>query len=282
MESMIKKIIIGIQQNPKKLIIDTFLSYATLWTLLEPAVSFLSSTLLSNLTGLWKYLVFVIFAILIGIIRVFPKKEIVISLKNTNTKVRVVFADMFTLEGCKVISVNEYFDSEIGQPVSLNSLHGVFLKKILGGHTKPFDDAVLEQCQRFSLGNFPREEGKAIKYEIGTTVEVIHNDTQYFLFALCKTDEDYKAYSSPAMMLMALNGLWNTARAKHNGNPIVIPLVGSKLGGVGLPEEQLIELIIISILKTTKEQELSTDITISLHPGMIEEINLIEIKKKWS
>lgn len=219
---------------------------------------------------------------LLGTFRIIPKEKIVFKLSNTNTKISIEFNDMFTISGEKVIAVNEFFDSEIGEPVSPNSLHGYFLQKILGGHIAPYDDEVNKLIGKITSETVDRDKGKKIKFPIGTTIEIKHSTSKYFLFALCKTDENYKAYSNPSMMLEALNGLWRFVRNKHNGEKIVVPLIGSKLSGVGLPPKQLLDLLIISILKATKEQELSTDIIICLMPEIFDEVNLKEVMEQWS
>lgn len=274
---IISNIMTGIKYNPKKWLTSWFLCYATLWTLLEPMVSFLTP----NLTGTWKFVLFVGVSFIAGIIIVYPKKEIEFKLPNTSTTIGVIYSDMFGLKGCKVITVNEYFDSEIGDPVSPNSLHGYFLQKILGNHVMPFDSAVDNLPANLLIETAQRPKGKNKKYKIGTTVEVDYAQTKYFLFALSKTDNNYKAYSTPAMMLEALDSLWEYIRYRHNGENIVIPLIGSGLSGVGLGSAKLLDLIILSVLRATKKQELSTKITICLLPEVIEDINISEIKYNW-
>ena len=202
-------------------------------------------------------------------------------MKNTGTKITIVFDDLFKLPGCKAIPVNEFFDSKIGKLVSLKSLHGIFLQTILGGHSLIFDSFVDAQCKDIPHEMIERPEGKKKQYPIGTTVVITHNSIKYLLFVAAKTDLSDKAFSNPAIMLEALAGFWTKSRCEHNGEKIVIPLVGGGLSGVGLPARSLIELILISILKATKEQELSTSITICLLPDLIKQVDLSEIQKNW-
>lgn len=269
--------LIGIRYDVKKWLKSVFIAYASSWTLLEPIVSFLSP----NLSGPWKYTVFILASLLLGTAGVWPKRKIVLSLPHTSTTISIEFNDIFKVNGHKVIAVNEYFDSEIGQIVSPRSLHGVFLTKILGGHVEPFDSSVGKIPDQYIIESVHRTKGKAKRFCLGTTTDINHGESKYFLFALTRTDNNYKAYCTPAMMMEALAGLWNYVRDHHNGDDVVIPLVGSKLAGVGLSAPQLLELIVLSIVDATKKRELSTHVKIVLLPDFIEEINLRAEAQKW-
>jgi hypothetical protein len=59
--------------------------------------------------------------------------------KTTNTKVTLRFGDLFTCKGHIVIPANEFFDSQLGQPVSAKSVHGQFIQRVLGGDSAKFD-----------------------------------------------------------------------------------------------------------------------------------------------
>lgn len=272
-----KNAITGIKYNPKKWIASCFFWYATFWTLLKPVVDFLSP----DIKGIWNFIVFLSIALISGTIYVWPKRKTTFTLPHSCTSISIEFNDMFSVDGCKVISVNEFFDSEIGDPVSPASLHGYFLQKVLGGHSMPMDDAVSNIPRECLIENITRTKGKTNRFKLGTSIEVIHSDTKYFLFALCKTDSNYKAYCTPSLMLEALDGLWKFVRHKHNGRDVVVPLIGSKLAGVGLAPPQLLDLIIISIIQATKSQELSTNIKIVLLPSLLEDIDLRKIKQQW-
>ncbi len=224
---------------------------------------------------------YILVSIVIAVISVYPKKSVKFDLTNTNTKVVIEFGDLFKVEGYKVIPVNEYFDSVIGKPVSPKSLHGFFIEKILGGHTSILDHAVNQQLAGRALSTSQRSEGKKIKYELGTTITLRHNQSEYFLFALCNSDDDCKATCTPSLMLKALEGLWEKVRIEGNGFDINLPLVGNGLSGVGLPPSQLLQLTLMSLLKYTKERELSTTIRIVLLEDIFRKIDLDLIKNNW-
>ena len=250
-----------------------------MWAILEPIFS------IANLktTGYnCPYLIgYGLLSILIGIVVVYPKRKVQFNLSNTNTKVEIEFGDLFKAVGHKVISASEYFDSKIGKPVSPRSLQGIFIEKILGGHSNILDAAVDTQLAGKHIASVQRVDGKLLKYEIGTTITVEHNQSIYFLFALTNTDNDCNANSTPSLMLKALDGLWNKVRIEGNGIDINLPLIGNGLSRIGLPPSQLLQLTLISLLKSAKERDLSSTIRIILTQDIFDKIDLEIIKNNW-
>lgn len=82
-------------------------------------------------------------------------------------------------------------------------------------------------------------------------------------------------------MLVSLNGLWHGIRDNGNGAIVNIPLIGSGLSGVGIHPSQLIQLILISLLKFVKTYELSTTVRIVLRNDLYDKIDLELIKNNW-
>jgi Domain of unknown function (DUF6430) len=70
-------------------------------------------------------------------------------------------------------------------------------------------------------------------------------------------------------------------RIEGNLNRIILPLVGNGLSGVGLPPSQLIQLMLISLLKFTKEKELSSTVVIVLQQDVFNSVDLELIKNNW-
>lgn len=274
-----RNIFIGISRHPKRFFLAIAFGYTTMWAILEPIFS------IANLktTGYnCPYLIgYGLLSILIGIVVVYPKRKVQFNLSNTNTKVEIEFGDLFKAVGHKVISASEYFDSKIGKPVSPRSLQGIFIEKILGGHSNILDAAVDTQLAGKHIASVQRVDGKLLKYEIGTTITVEHNQSIYFLFALTNTDNDCNANSTPSLMLKALDGLWNKVRIEGNGIDINLPLIGNGLSRIGLPPSQLLQLTLISLLKSAKERDLSSTIRIILTQDIFDKIDLEIIKNNW-
>lgn len=276
---MFNRLWLGIRRHPIRAGFALLSSFTALWAFTEPIVALLNVQVTKNN---WEWLLgFIVVSIIIAIISVWPKRSASFELTNTNTKVKIEFGDLFRKNGNIVIPVNEYFDSEIGKPVSPNSVHGAFVQNVLGGHYQLLDQAVAQQLTGKEIAHNIRPKGKHYKYEIGTTISIDHHQKKFFLFAMCYSDNDCKAYCTPALMLSALDGLWNKIYTEGNGYPVHMPLAGNGLSGVGLPPSQLLELILISLLKSVKERDLNTTVHIILRNDVFEKIDLNLIKNNW-
>jgi hypothetical protein len=276
---MIKKIITGITRHPKRFLLAIVFAYTALWTFLEPIFAILE--IKPSGYNCCFLLYYILISFIISFIVIYPKNKVRFKLTNTNTNVEISFGDLFKSDGHKVIAVSEYFDSKIGKPVSPKSLQGIFIEKILGGHTNIYDDAVSEQLAGQEVENVDRVDGKKTRFKLGSTITIRHNESLYFLFALSNTDKDCNASVTPSSMLNALEGLWNKVRIEGNGYDINLPLIGNGLSRVGLPQSLLLQLILISLLKSAKEKDLSSTIKIILTEDVFDKIDLEIIKNNW-
>ena len=275
----INRIMLGIKRHGWKSIVFMYCAYAVAWTIVEPLFNFFP---VIKFTGLPQYFGMVLFALIFGGWKILPPKKVTIRLKNTNTAIEVVFGDIFTQDGHRVIPVNEYFDSEIGDLVSPTSLHGKFIQKILGGRSQIFDELVDNGLSDVPHELTERKKGKNKKFPIGTTLVDNSRSTKYFLVALSRTDiETLKAKADVPELWQALKGLWNKVRIEAGGSPINLPLIGSGLSAVGLPPQQLLQIIIISVLNETKKTEITKEIRIVLLEDVFEYVDLDLIKKDW-
>jgi hypothetical protein len=83
------------------------------------------------------------------------------------------------------------------------------------------------------------------------------------------------------MLWQALEGLYCKARNSLGGAPLVLPLVGSGLSGIGLPARDLLDLIVLSIIAESKKRQIATLIKIILTSDRFDEVDLAEVKKYW-
>ena len=187
------------------------------------------------------------------------------------------------MPGIKIISVNNFFDSKIGKPVSDKSLHGIFIKRFFEGHIDRLDAQIDAQLVNSEFVDYPQKmDGKSKAYEIGTTALVDVTGTNYILFALSESDPaTFKASSDVTKMWVALNSAWHRARIEAGGHDVNIALVGSGLAGLGLPTRDLLNLIVLSGITETKSQEITRKIRIVLQRDRFEELDLRDVKKHW-
>ncbi|KJV29339.1 hypothetical protein VI06_10555 [Aquitalea magnusonii] len=201
---------------------------------------------------------------------------------NSNTTIEVVFGDLFSQDGVRAISVNDFFDSKLGKPVSDKSLHGAFLQKCFGGHPESFDKQVDEQLKNVAGEHVEKLEGKTFRYPVGTTAVIKVNHDQYLLVSLAKSDPaTCKASADVTMMWDALHALWQRSRIECGGHPLNLALVGSGLAGLGLPTRDLLNLIILSAITETKSKEITQRIRVVLYKDRFDDLDLRDVKQHW-
>lgn len=274
-----KGIILGIRKHPWTSLVYFFASFSVLWTLIEGLTHFIPTL---NIRGVPSLLVVVAIGVVCSACRIRRPSSVTFSIAHTNTKIQIKFGDLFCEDGVRCIAVNEFFDSELGLPVSKDSLHGIFLSRCFGGHPDSFDRIVSAELVDAPSETVHRKQGKDARYSIGTTANVAINSDRYLCFALCRTDiTTLKAEADVPMLWQALEGLYGKARHSLGGASLVLPLVGSGLSGIGLPARDLLDLIVLSIIAESKKKQIATLIKIVLTSDRFDEVDLAEVKKYW-
>lgn len=231
----------GIATHPGRLLANWFSAFSVLFTLTKAITHFVPGVLIEGPIALWAT---VLISLGFALWKVWKPSKVEIGIAHTNTRVEILFGDLFEAGGLRAVAVNDFFDSELGTPVSPNSIHGIFLKKCFGGHADTFDRQVTEQLAEQRGEQTRKKHGKSVRFESGTTAVLTCNDDRYLLFAFAKSDEvTCKVKADVTDMWVALHGLWERARIEAGGTPLNLPLVGSGLSGVGLPTRDLLNLI---------------------------------------
>lgn len=270
----------GVSRHPFKTLGLMYLAFSALFTSMQ-AINFFDSNI--KFVGIAYLIGLLVVSLTYACWQVWKPSKIEIEIEHTNTTIEIVFGDLFKMDGIKIISVNEFFDSKIGKPVSEKSLHGAFIKRSFGGHPQSFDAQIDAQLANEPFTDVPnKQDGKTRSYAIGTTALVTVNQDQYIIFALSKTDPaTCKASSDVTLMWVALHGAWQRARIESGGHDINIALVGGGLSGMGLPTRDLLNLLILSAITETKSQEITRRIRIVLHRDRFEDLDLRDVKKHW-
>lgn len=263
----------------KDFIIYGFATYGILWTIAESFGAFFDHL---KPDGIFWYIGMVSISVLVGIMRSWPRNSIEFNVPNSDSKIEIIFGDIFSNSEAVVIPVNEYFDSLLGNHVSEKSLHGKFIKNILGGQSKIFNQLTDKTLKTLTSTSEHRTSGRKNKYPIGSTAIVDMNGVRYFLTALSRTDTDtLKASATVHELWDALAGMWNAILNHSNGATVKIPLLGSGLSGVGLPASNLIEIILISYFYYTKQRKIANKVILVLSEDLKYDIDLLTIKKRW-
>ena len=276
---------IGLKRHPFRFMKSGFLAFSAVWTIIS-FLAFFSPALRPSSLNFWVVSVFVLIALvslLWGLYRVLPQQSVQIRMQSIDTTINVEFGDLFEAEGGKAIAVNEFFDSQLGDPVARSSLHGQLIERKFQDHSEKFDELIVEELKNEHFEEVVRTGGKNRKYEIGTTAIIKVGAERFFLPALCETDIDtYKARCDVPTFLKALDGLWSAVRTRAGGEPVSVPLIGGGLSGIGLPPYRLLQMIILSIIIASKNGHIRSEIHIFIARGLMEEIDLDALESQWS
>lgn len=281
---LLKRFGVGFRRQPSRFFVSAFVAYSVIWTLLESFTFFAPSLKPEG------WLTFAVMLIAIGLIsigwgayRVLPPQRIEVHFNVINTTIEVEFGDLFEAQGIKVIPVNEFFDSEIGEPVAPSSLHGQLIERRFGSHSASFEALVDEELKDTTPETVTRKDGREKRYPIGTTPVIKVGEECFFLTALCHTDPvTCKAWCDVPTLWRALSELWSSVRNRAGGEPVSVPLIGGGLSGIGLPNSQLLQLIMLSIVSANKERHIASTILIVLPRNSFKEIDLNALTSHWS
>ena len=259
-----------------------FATYGALWVLVEP-IAFLFS--LKPQEGFVWYCAFGFLAVAGGVYLARPVKQIRFQIPVSDSTFEIRFGNVLGGEGVVVIPVNEYFDGQLGAHVSEKSLHGQFIRNVLGGQTQTFLDLTRTALTGIAPAQkgVDRPSGQCDRYPIGTIAPIDVNDQRYLLAALSHTDlSSLKASATVHDLWIALTGVWEGIHRYSNGQPVRIPLIGSGLSGVGLPPGMLIDIMVISFVYYTKQQKAADVVTLVLPHRLAGTLDLNSIKRNWS
>lgn len=269
----------GIWRGKLKFLGYVFATFSMLFTIVKMVDYFVPGVMLE---GKVVAAVMVLIALVGGARKVWKPSKISMPIAHTNTCFEILFGDLFQQPGIRAIAVTEYFDSQIGRPVSDKSLHGMLIQNILGGHAEAFDRSVDEELRDAQGQTTAKKEGKNKAFPIGTTALLPFNQDRYLLFAMTRADvENCKANADVTDMWKALHAMWQRARIESGGHDVNIPLVGGGLSGIGLPARDLLNLLILSAITETKSKEITQTIRIVLHRNLLAQIDLRDVKKYW-
>lgn len=288
--NFIHRFFLGIRRNSKRIPVWLLVPYGFGWAIVEP-ITFYSDSAKNLIEPNRAHILLttIVISALYALYKICEPLKIKFNIGKTGTSVEVVFGDIFSQDCHIAIPVNEFFDTQIGggkgqvgDIVAPNSLHGLFISKMYNSDTSRLDAEITTALTGAHPTQVARAVGKNQQYPIGTTAVLGCKSNKIFLFALCNTDVvTNKASADVPTMWKALEGLWNAVRNHSNGLPVSLPLVGGGLSHVGLEPENLLRLIILSIIKSSEQSKITSEIRIVLHSSVFDKVALRKIKQEF-
>lgn len=256
------------------------------WTLTEMTSAALPSakSYLEAQGGDYLALMAVLFAgVFVGY--VFEPTRVRFKVPTTDTKITLKYGNLFAEDADILIGVNEFFDGELGLPVSPTSLHGQLIARNYSSNAAAFRAAVDPALAATGVQPVAVRGAPPINaYPIGTTVQVANGTRSVFLMAMTHTNHaDYKASSDPAMLWSALQGGLNAVHSRGGGAPLAMPLFGNGQAGINLAPQHLLRLLVLALVDFGRNSntQLPKELTVVLHDRCFEELDIREIARDW-
>ena len=206
-----------------------------------------------------------------------------VSIRVNRTKVNIRAGNIFEEnDSLKLIAFNEYFDTKVDDNIiSATSLNGIYLKKYLNCSIEELDERIRtdNRMKKLIAGVDDRNgQGKQVRYPLGT----IYKNEDYLLLAFSKFDENNEAYLDSKGLWDCLVNMWKEIGISYAGQSISIPLLGSGITrkrGMNISEQELLELIILSLRVSGLQLNWNVKINIVIFPKNAEEISFYALKR---
>ena len=193
------------------------------------------------------------------------KKEISITINNT--KVNVLFGDIFKMEGKKVIAFNEYFDTLVDEKIiTSNSLNGQLINRYLPVETIDISVSSNADLVKGEL-NVERKIGNKQKYKLGQ----IHVIRDWFLLSFSRFNSKNEAELNANEYANCLLEMWKNLNQKYAQTPIYIPLLGDGItrirDNMTISKQDLLETMLFTLKISMKTFKEPSEINIVLYSG---------------
>ena len=224
-------------------------------------------------------------------LRILRKTESTTLKLNKATDIHIKYDDLFNTDGIKVIPVNEYFDTHVGDGIiSPNSLHGQFIRRYFNGREDELSDKIKEQLKRHNP--YDRKRGRNVKlqlpenkYELGTSIRISDGTNCFILVALTRFNEYEHVDVKEEEYIPIVQKMFYYIEQLNDNRSVCVPLVGSGQSGFNRSHMQLLNSMLLAAHNSSR-LALNKGLHIILHRAtQWENINLNVIRhiyKTWS
>lgn len=186
-----------------------------------------------------------------------------------------------------VIPVNTAFDtiiddnlSGITKPlVSLNTLHGRWIKKISATlHICEIDRRIVGYLKDATFNLINREQkvrGNLKDYERGTIAVFDYGQTEFFLLALSRFDENNNAQCTKDEFILSMRKLIDFIDKNSQGLPVYMPLMGTNLSRANMTHKESLQAM-VALIKLYADK-LKSEINIVIYDGDRDKVTIYDV-----
>ncbi|MES3028904.1 MAG: macro domain-containing protein [Pseudomonadota bacterium] len=212
---------------------------------------------------------------------IYEPRLVKFDLPMTNSQITIKYGDLFKEPDDMLIAVNEYVDSQLGDPVSPASVHGGFIRTFFNSDEARFRTEVDAALSHATGTQVQRAIMPATKFPVGTTARLRIGHRVAYLFVLTETDDQHKASSTVPYLWDAMQAVLAQVRTHGNGRALALPLIGNGRSGLDLPPQHLLRLLILALVEFAKKSGLPQSVTIVAPDACFEHLDLREIVRDW-
>jgi hypothetical protein len=224
-------------------------------------------------------------ALVYGVWRAWPR-PVEHVYKSPNTEIHIVVGNLFDQEGNIVVGMADTFDTEIPHVISETSVQAQFLSKVYRGDRASLDTALERALEGVDpIGSFEpkdKKQGKQIVYPLGTVATLQAEIRRlYFCVAYTEMNARNEAYGSVDGVWRCLNALWHEVRARGNGDPISIPVIGGGQARISqhFPAQDSIRFIAMSFMFASRQQKISDRLNIVVQQKAADNLDMLELQE---
>ncbi|MDE0803138.1 MAG: DUF6430 domain-containing protein [Acidimicrobiales bacterium] len=197
-----------------------------------------------------------------------------------STQIRVVVGDLFDQDANLVIGMATTFDTAVPHVISKRSVQGQFLERIYSSDTAALDAALAEALAATEPTGSVEKDGKSATYPVGTIAVIRQNRKHYFCAAYTEMDEQNVAHGSVPGVWRSLENLWDEVRARSNGDPIAMPVIGGGQARMShvLPAQDSIRLIALSFILASRDSRVCERLDIVVREGDVPALDMLELQ----
>lgn len=223
--------------------------------------------------------------VLAGIIHAWPKRSITHVYNHPSCTIQVKIGDILEEQGNVVIGFTDTFDTDMtdGLVIDPRSVQGQFQRKFYTEISQL--DSELEEFLHSapiiaSESANSKTRGKLNRYEIGTVVPLSKGGCRYFATAYGYMRNDLRVNCSVNALWLSLTKAWESVRSRGSLDPVAVPIIGSELARVGtLDRNSIAKMIALSFMASAREETVSRQLTIVIHPKDRRYVNLIDLDR---
>ncbi|WP_414940142.1 macro domain-containing protein [Amycolatopsis sp. cmx-11-51] len=204
---------------------------------------------------------------------------------SPNTEIHVVEGDLFEQEGNVVIGMTTTFDTEIPHVIDELGVQAQLLTRIYRNDNRALDDALcaaLEDhpvARRFKPED--RKQGKQIAYPLGAVATIMPAVRKlYFCVAYTEMNNRNEARGSVDGIWRSLNNVWDEVRAKGNGDPISIAVIGGGQARISqyFPAQDSIRFIALSYMFASRKEKIASRLNIVVEKRAVRNLDMLELQ----